>query len=225
MKKLYGFGLVGIALLAGSALFAQTPPAPPRAMADADSNGDGAISHAEFLAAAEAHFARMDADHNGTISAAEAADGHRRAMNAMSDAGRGSAPPPMGAAPGSPPLERMPRGGERRGGMMAMIDTDGDGRITRAEYDAATAQRFDRLDGNGDGVLDPTEQAARGRGMAQRADAGPAQPMTKAQFLARAAERFKRIDANGDGVIDAGERPAMPPPPGPPPPPDPSRGG
>jgi Ca2+-binding EF-hand superfamily protein len=37
----------------------------------ADTNNDGAITQAEFTAAALKHFDTIDADHNGTVTAAE----------------------------------------------------------------------------------------------------------------------------------------------------------
>jgi Ca2+-binding EF-hand superfamily protein len=47
----------------------------------ADSNNDGAITEAEFTAAALKHFDMVDADHNGTVTAAErqAAEGAMKA--------------------------------------------------------------------------------------------------------------------------------------------------
>jgi Ca2+-binding EF-hand superfamily protein len=70
-------------------------------------------------------------------------------------------------------------------------DTDGDGRVSRAEFIAAAkagkrdpAKRFAKLDRNGDGMLDRSEIDA---------------------MLTR---RFKRIDSNGDGMVSPQERAA-----------------
>ena len=70
-------------------------------------------------------------------------------------------------------------------------DTDGDGKISRAEYLAAAksgkgdpAKRFAKIDRNGDGMLDQSEIDA---------------------MLTR---RFKRMDTNGDGILSADERAA-----------------
>lgn len=98
----------------------------------ADTNGDGLISRAEHRAAAEARFARRDADGNGTIEASERRGKMRH--------GRG-------------------HGGRRA--MMMMADADKDGVITRAEFDAASAQRFMRLDTNKDGKLDTADRPQR----------------------------------------------------------------
>lgn len=52
----------------------------------ADTNGDGAVSQAEFMAAAMQHFDRADANHDGSISAAER-EAARSAMRAMMHGG------------------------------------------------------------------------------------------------------------------------------------------
>ncbi|MBK9433151.1 MAG: EF-hand domain-containing protein [Sphingomonadales bacterium] len=62
-------------------------------MAKADSNGDKAISQAEFRAAAEARFAKADANNDGKISTEE----HQAARKAMKGKWRDAAPPPSPA--------------------------------------------------------------------------------------------------------------------------------
>lgn len=114
----------------------------------------------------------------------------------------------------------------RAGGMMARVDANGDGVITRDEYLAGVDQRFDRLDLNHDGVLTPDEQPVRGHGW--RGDAAPPppaadgssppppspeaarRPMTRDEFRAGALRRFDRMDANHDGRIDQAELAALP---------------
>lgn len=111
-------------------------------LARIDINGDEMISRAENRAAAEARFARMDVDKDGTIEAGEfGADGERIAA-------RGER-----RGPGA-------HGGHDRGGTM-MADANGDGAVTRAEFDAASAQRFARMDSNGDGKLDAADRPQR----------------------------------------------------------------
>jgi hypothetical protein len=68
-------------------------------------------------------------------------------------------------------------------------DTDGDGRISKAEFIAAAkagkgdpAKRFAKMDANGDGMLDKTEIDAMLTG------------------------RFKKLDVDSDGVASASER-------------------
>lgn len=113
-------------------------------LARIDTNGDGLISKAENRAAVEARFARMDADKDGTVEA-----GERRG-------------PGMGQRGERGERGRMGRrGGEGHGGLMRMADTNRDGAVSRAEYDAAMAQRFAKLDTNRDGKLDPADRPAR----------------------------------------------------------------
>jgi hypothetical protein len=59
-------------------------------MANADSNGDKAITKAEFRAAAEARFAKADTNNDGKISSEE----HQAARKAMKGKWRDTAPPP-----------------------------------------------------------------------------------------------------------------------------------
>ncbi|WP_238560218.1 EF-hand domain-containing protein [Sphingomonas sp. Mn802worker] len=77
---------------------------------------------------------------------------------------------------------------ERR---MLAADTDGDGKVSKAEFLAAATKgkgdperRFAKLDRNGDGFIDRQEIAAM------------------------SARRFARLDTNGDGVLSAAERSA-----------------
>lgn len=74
---------------------------------------------------------------------------------------------------------------------MLAADTDGDGKVSKAEFIAAAkagkgdpAKRFAKIDTNGDGVLD------------------------KSEIDAMLARRFKKLDTNGDGVASADERAA-----------------
>lgn len=85
------------------------------------------------------------------------------------------------------------------GDYLARMDTDGDGRVSLAEYQAWMSYAFDGMDRDGDGVL-ATHELPGGKGP----------PLTRAAHLARLAERFRKQDANGDGVLDARELAAPP---------------
>jgi Ca2+-binding EF-hand superfamily protein len=54
------------------------------------------------------------------------------------------------------------RGGMRQHGMQMLkkADSDGDGAVTRAEFDAAVAARFAHADSNGDGSISAEERKA-----------------------------------------------------------------
>ena len=85
------------------------------------------------------------------------------------------------------------------GEYLAKMDTDGDGRVSLAEYQAWMSYAFDGMDRNRDGVLSVDELPG-----------GKGQPITREVHRARLAERFRRQDANRDGVLDARELAAPP---------------
>ncbi|ATD68613.1 MULTISPECIES: EF-hand domain-containing protein [Luteimonas] len=79
------------------------------------------------------------------------------------------------------------------------MDTDGDGRVSLAEYQAWMRYGFDRMDRNGDGVLTPDELPG-----------GKGRPVALAGHLAKLAATFNRQDTNRDGYLDARELAAPP---------------
>lgn len=102
------------------------------AFANADSNHDGKVTHAEFVAARLARFDRMDRNGDGIISR----DDFARLIAFRSKAG------PMVDA------------------MIAEADANHDGKVTRAEMAAAPTSISDRTDANHDDVIDQAESAA-----------------------------------------------------------------
>ena len=101
---------------------------------------------------------------------------------------------------GGAAVAQAPGGG---GGMMMRADTNGDGVITREEFLAQAAERFQRMDANQDGKLSGDE--LRGP-MAARAQGGA---ITKEAFMAEADARFQRLDTNHDGKITKDEMAAL----------------
>ncbi len=85
------------------------------------------------------------------------------------------------------------------GEYLKRMDTDGDGRVSLAEYLAWMSYAFDQRDRNGDGVLTADELPGR-RG----------KPVTRADHIATLTARFKKQDANGDGWLSAKELLAPP---------------
>lgn len=79
------------------------------------------------------------------------------------------------------------------------MDTDGDGRVSLAEYQAWMSYAFDRMDRNGDGVLSADELPG-----------GKGRPITRAEHMAKIAATFNRQDTNRDGYLDARELAAPP---------------
>lgn len=98
-----------------------------------DRNGDGRISQQEHAAGASRTFDAMDADGDGTVTAAEM-DATRRGL--------------YGA-------DRTAAAGE-----IATVDGNGDGVLTAAEHTTATRVMFDRIDADRDGALTAQELEA-----------------------------------------------------------------
>ena len=185
MRKLTLSLVAGAATLATAGVaYAQQAPAPRThlmtraavqqragAMFDRlDANHDGKIDEADRAVREKARFDRMDTDHNGELSYAEFAASHER------PAARHTA---RADAPGEQPGTRSGDGGEHRmamggfhgrGGfsMMRVAQADKAGGMTKADFEAAILQRFDRLDANHDGTVTPDEAKAARDNMRQQ---------------------------------------------------------
>lgn len=104
----------------------------------ADADGDGLVTRAEYIAARNARFDRMDRNHDGVVE--------------KSDFGR---------------LARFrPQAASRLDAIIGQADANHDGRLTRAELAAAPVPIFDRADANHDDRVDKDE-IARLRASAQ----------------------------------------------------------
>lgn len=147
----------------------------------ADANGDGIVTRDEFVAQAAAKFAKVDANNDGKVTPEEmqAVRGKMRERFAgMRHGARG--PVAEGAVPGESPMPPRgmrgpgrfggdPDGGRGPGGMMLQrLDTNADGKISRAEFGVPSDRQFERLDANKDGQIDATEMKAAQDVMRQR---------------------------------------------------------
>ncbi len=162
------------ALPAGAVLAQTATPAdagkqtPPPSWQTLDKNGDGVVDRGEAAASPRlaAKFDQLDANHDGKLEKDELHGLHPRWH------GRGG----RMAGPG---------GGH---GPMAKLDTDKDGRISKAEAqaDPKFAERFDRLDVNKDGYVDKADVEARFKQMRDawfaRADSNHDGQLSKAEF-------------------------------------------
>ncbi len=116
--------------------------------------------------------------------------------------------------------------GGRGGGMFGRYDTDHDGKVSLAEYEAGRMMQFNRMDADHDGKLSFAEidaasaQAAQRGGqmadmMKQRNDALKAadtngdQSISADEFKAYVDAEFKKMDANNDGFLTQDEMPQM----------------
>ena len=145
--------------------------------------GDRMMTWAEFKAHADEGFAKIDVNHDGVIDQSDRQamrdqmrsrqfdsmdKNHDGSVNRQEfdaeHAHNGPPPPPqMGSGSDHP---AGPGHSEHRGpGMAGMMmlrgaDTDHDGKITRAEYDASIKLHFDAMDTNHDGQISKDERQA-----------------------------------------------------------------
>lgn len=176
---LTGLGVIALAAAAGAAT-AQVPPAPPEgapAPHHVRADANRQITRAEFVDARIARLTALDTNRDGVVSPEERA----AAMQA--------------------------RRAERAGDRFAKLDANGDGSISRAEFDAGHAARPDRgpraaRAGDREGRHGGAHHAMRGQGRERG-------PVVIAEASAKLGERFDKIDANRDGVISADERRAV----------------
>lgn len=142
----------------------------------ADTNKDGKVSKEEFAARQDALFTEIDANKDGSITPKEMRDYRKAKMEAFRAANprpeREDAKGPDGKKSGPEQADRDRKGQEgrkhegREGGkggkgghggrvnaMFSMVDADGNGQISKAEFTAAGEKMFTRLDKNNDGVI------------------------------------------------------------------------
>lgn len=120
------------------------PDAPWRQrFASIDANSDGVLTRDEMRSNAEAVFAAMDADDDGKLT-------HDEYMSVR-----------MGPRLGGNPARMEARQKEKAARFWKM-DTNGDGKVDRAEFLKGAEARFASTDRNGDGRVTPQEFRARG---------------------------------------------------------------
>jgi len=147
-----------------------------------DANKDGKLDAADRAAQhAERQaemFASLDADGNGSISKAEW-DKHG-ADRAAKRAERGEKRADAGEAGEGKRHHGMRGGHGKRGGhrgmMMGKADTNGDKAVSQAEFQTAALARFDAADANKDGQVTPEERQAQRGAWRAKRGAAPAAP-------------------------------------------------
>jgi len=170
MKKSLIAGLSAIALATGGVAFAHSYGGGGM---KADTDGNGQVSRAEAEAGAAARFARMDANNDGALTAADREarmTEHRSKMFTALDADKNGQisrdefmthkPEGMHAGMGHGG-HKMGMHGSRGGGMMmGMADSNKDGSVSKAEFTTAALARFDRTDTDKNGQVSPEERKA-----------------------------------------------------------------
>ena len=174
MKKLSIYaGLIAFSLTSAGALYAAPGNADPdgnhvvtkpEAMAAAearfakiDVNGDGTLNAADRTAMMATHFAKMDSNGDGSISQSEFMDIHEAGAERRADR-RKKRMERIGA--GMREGRQPPRLGAMV--MMARADINGDKAVSQAEFRAAIDARFSKADANQDDSISIEErQAAR----------------------------------------------------------------
>lgn len=144
-----------------------------------DADGDGQVTRAEAETAIATLFAEIDANSDGYVIQEEMKT-HREAKRAemrerwasRADRPAGAERPERRAGNHEANPERMEarraRMAERSAERWAAMDTDGDGRLSLAEFTAARIQRFDRVDADNDGVVTAEEAEAAREAMKER---------------------------------------------------------
>ena len=143
-----------------------------------DTNGDKIVTLAEHDAAVAKNFARMDANGDGQLTEAEmqAAKENRQERRAARMEERRAKMEERLAEATPEQRERFEAMRERRAEMQdlrqehraerhaemwATTDTDGNGAISLAEFQARAGERFARMDANDNGQIDPDERRGK----------------------------------------------------------------
>ena len=91
------------------------------------------------------------------------------------------------------------RAQDSRDDYLRQLDSNGDGKVSEAEYVAYMSRGFERMDLNHDGMLEGSElPGGRGR------------PITLKAFQDNLRRQFHRLDRNHDGYLNARELTAPP---------------
>jgi Ca2+-binding EF-hand superfamily protein len=154
-----------------------------------DKDEDNFVSRAEYDASGVRAFEKLDQDRDGRITQQDP-EGARSETAA-------------GAQPRRRSVIAMPST-HRRTGLLEIYDADGDGVVTREQYQSKRAETFAATDANRDGKLDREEYVNEFAARLERQIQN-----TRQTQLQQGQVRFKSIDADHDGAIGRNEYAAM----------------
>ena len=189
-------GLLALALAASIApAAAQTAPAsapqmreadhrspPAQFIAQYDTDADGAVPFAGFEAFRRARYAETDENGDGTVDVEEYANEYAGRLDRE--------------------IETARRGHiSQTHTRIKALDTDGDGVISRAEYDASGERAYAHYLKSADAAETPASRA----GMLAMYDADGDGTVSRAEFDRARTEAFARTDRNGDGRLSGEE--------------------
>lgn len=119
-----------------------------------DKDEDGYISRAEFSRSGDSAFSRMDTNKDGVLSVADPKPAPR-GEDTRSEQTRAEQARQQQAQSSQPRRERLLQMPTTHSvaGMLAMYDSNKDGRVSRAEYEQGRAAQFAGVDTNRDGAL------------------------------------------------------------------------
>ena len=133
-------------------------------------------------------------------------------LSALLAGGTASAATPAAGATPAPSTAPDSRHAEWRQQFFDKIDSNHDGTISRAEYQAWIDTRFSKLDANGDGTVNADEVASspmaaervqkRADGFVRRYDTTGSGQVSKADFEAKEMQRFDRMSNGADSVTE-----------------------
>ena len=171
MKKV-ALGLTAAALAVAGTAYAEQSMRPKP-----DADGNGIVTRAEMQAHSVQMFAKLDANKDGKIDPANRAARQAAMFDSIDSDKNGQISRAEFTAHHGPGHRMHGEGGEGRGGrgghgdhgmMGRMADTNNDGAVSQAEFTAAAAQRFDRIDANKDGQITAEERQAAHASMRER---------------------------------------------------------
>ena len=180
-----------------------------------DKNKDGHLSKDELPPRLAQAFDKADTNGDGKLDRKEVAE-MLKVLRQRAGVETKAAAPETKTPATNPELERFVTA------QLERLDTNKDGKISKAEARGPLADNFDRLDENKDGFLDRDElRKAAARFIAQRGALGGAGPntpdfdaldrdadgrLTREELKGTSlADKFDQIDTNKDGKIDRKE--------------------